>query len=120
MKINKIFNSHTNDKNAINNWTITHFSFWVVIGLYYKHKYLQIFILSILWELFEIYFYGINHETMVNRIIDIIFNMFGYYIGSQLPIKMYNSVIIITMWLISWIISMKTSNNINKSFYNII
>ena len=120
MKLSQIFNSHTNNNNALNSWTITHFLFWVIIGLYYKHKYLQMFIVSILFEIFEIYYYGIGHETNVNIITDIISNMFGYYIGSQLPIKLYNLVIIITIWLISWIISIKENSNINKSFYNII
>ncbi len=123
LDIDKICKSHLNKKkgkNSINLWSITHFLLFVVFGLYYKHKYLQLFIVSIIYELFEIYNLGINHESNMNMIMDILFNMSGYYIGSQLSTTRYNSVIIIIMWLISYILSNKDYNRIDKSFYGII
>lgn len=111
LEIDKICKSHQNkknSKNSINLWSIIHFLLFTIFGLYYKHKYLQIFIASIIFEIFEIYYYGINHESYLNMITDILFNMSGYYIGSQLSATRYNSVILITMWLVSLYINIKS------------
>ena len=120
LQVGKLFKSPKNDKNSINIWTITHFLLFVVIGLFYKHNYLQLFIASIIFEIYEIYYFGIHHETYLNRIMDVIFNMTGYYIGSYLLITRSNSVIIITIWLVSLILSYKNYLGIDKSFYGII
>ena len=82
-------------------WSITHFFFWVNVGLYFKYSYLVIFIVSLLWEFIEIILYGFGHETIPNTIMDIIFNMLGFYIGFQLVLTIPNALICLVIWGIS-------------------
>jgi hypothetical protein len=80
---------------------ISHFLFYVVIGIIYPNQYLLAFMLSIVWELFEILIvtndtlYNLTskywiipevywNETLANKGIDIICNMTGYALGSMI------------------------------------
>jgi hypothetical protein len=81
---------------------IIHFLIYLFFGILIKNKYKLVFILSILWEVFEyivanieftknllVTYWPINikywNETNVfNKLFDLIFNMMGYYIGNQI------------------------------------
>lgn len=73
-------------------YTITHFLIYFVISLYYKNKWVEIIILSIIWEIFEmllnigydkILHLGSDYwdEIPMNKVIDIVFNLLGYGAG---------------------------------------
>jgi|LakMenEpi03Aug12_release.lakeMendotaPanAssembly.Ray.scaffolds.fasta_scaffold1058811_2 hypothetical protein len=81
--------------------TIAHFIQWFIIGIIFPKRYVLAFILGIIWELFEIFivenktmynfvknnwFISENYwnETMTNKGIDIVTNMLGYIIGSNI------------------------------------
>ncbi len=79
---------------------INHFLLYFIIGLYYPNKYLMILIISLVWEVFEYILtknktlYNITknfwifpekywNENIYNKIIDLICNFIGYYVGSN-------------------------------------
>ena len=81
--------------------SIGHFLLYFLIGLYWKHKYAAILVVSIIWELFEkiivsyeftrslvedYWFIPIRYidDTLDHSITDIVINMIGYTIGSSL------------------------------------
>ena len=81
--------------------SIGHFTLYFVIGLFWKHKYIIILVLGILWEIIEhilinneytksllVWFWPIPekyiNDTFDHSITDIIINMIGYTIGSNL------------------------------------
>ena len=82
--------------------SIIHFLIYFFIGLYWKGHYEIIFIIGVLWEIFE--YYMVNnkktkqllyklwpipekywYDSFEHSIIDIAINMLGYYVGNQLP-----------------------------------
>ena len=81
--------------------SFNHFMIYFLIGLKFKNYYKLIFILSILWEIFEYTIsyidytrefmikywmvdqYYWNEKNIVNKLFDVIFNMLGYFIGNQ-------------------------------------
>jgi hypothetical protein len=81
--------------------TIVHFVQWFIIGIIFPKRYVLAFILGIIWEIFEIFivenktmynfvknnwFISENYwnETMTNKGIDLVMNMLGYIIGSNI------------------------------------
>ncbi len=80
---------------------INHFALYCMLGLIYPDKYIIVLIISIIWELFE-YIISYNkklntivkkywfvperywNEIKINKIIDLIVNFLGYYVGSLL------------------------------------
>jgi len=81
--------------------SIIHFILYFLLGLYYKNNYLFVLVIGIVWELFEkvlvsnpysryilkeYWFIPIEYidDTFDHSIIDIIMNMIGYYIGSNI------------------------------------
>ena len=81
--------------------TITHFVFNFILGLYIKNKYITIFVLGVLWELFEYNIANNNNnikkllikywpipekywaeKNIFNKVLDVIFNMLGYHLGN--------------------------------------
>ena len=82
--------------------SIIHLFIYLFLGILIKNKYKLVLILSILWEVFEyivanieytknllINYWPINikywNETnILNKLLDLIFNMIGYYIGNQI------------------------------------
>jgi len=86
---------------------ISHFLFYLFLGFYYPNKYYIALILSILWEIFEsiivyndILYYLTKkywvvpekywNENMFNKILDIILNLFGYYLGTMIKLNIKN------------------------------
>lgn len=78
---------------------INHFILYFIFGYYYPNNYILVLILSILWELFEIfvtswdYTYSILKEKWVvperywnekplHKVFDILVNLLGYTVGS--------------------------------------
>ena len=82
--------------------SLLHFINFFIFGLFYKKKYKLAFILGIIWEIFE---YGIvnypqtrhyikkywpipqkywDETHMLNPVLDIFFNMLGYYLANLL------------------------------------
>jgi hypothetical protein len=64
-------------------WTIGHIFFWGLTGYICEFQPKFIFILSILWELFEIILGKLN-LPFAGRITDVFMNMIGYLIGYTL------------------------------------
>jgi hypothetical protein len=86
--------SQTFDINHFN-----HLFLYIIFGIIFFKKYLLAFIISILWAYFEILIIRIKplynltkkywivpekywNETHINKLIDIIINMIGFFIGS--------------------------------------
>jgi len=83
--------------------SVVHFLLYFFLGLYWKHRYAIVLLLSIVWEITE--YLLINNEytrlllrywiipelyindTLEHSITDICINMIGYTIGSNLGIN---------------------------------
>ena len=87
--------------NYIDNLSIVHFLIYLVLGILVKDKYKLILVVSILWEVIEYILSNIQYtkdllikywpipekywnEKINNKILDIMINMLGYYIGNNL------------------------------------
>ncbi len=87
--------------NYIDNLSIVHFLIYLVLGILVKDKYKLILVVSILWEVSEYMLSNIKYtrdllikywpipekywnEKIDNKVLDIMINMLGYYIGNQL------------------------------------
>mgnify|MGYP001225861047 FL=1 len=81
--------------------SLFHFLLYLFLGYYIKHKYLLALLLGILWEIFEknivtneytrnlleeYWFIPIDYidDTFEHSVTDIIINMIGYTIGSNI------------------------------------
>ena len=80
------------DDHIITIYSIYHFLIYFIIALFYPNKWILILIISILWEILEIFlnfgnknilFVGSDYwdEIPINKIVDIIFNLAGYGAG---------------------------------------
>lgn len=85
--------------------SLVHFIQYLVFGLFFKDKYLYVIIASFLWEIFEYYSTRNNtiknllikywpiprkyweEKNILNRFLDIKFNLIGYTIGNMIDIK---------------------------------
>jgi len=70
------------ENGTIKIWTIGHFLVYFFIGLYVPGLYIEIFIVSIIYEWFE---YAVGHGSKF--IVDTTANMAGYILGSQLSMN---------------------------------
>ena len=89
-------------KGIIDRMSIIHFIIYMIFGLLVKNKYEVALLIGIIWELFE---YTItkwdysrellkqnwpipekywNEKNIFNKLFDLVFNMFGYYIGNKI------------------------------------
>ena len=82
----------------INEYTFYHFVLYLIFGIIIKNKYKLFLIIGIIWEIFEYIFSGNKfffkllgkeyfNKSYINKIIDIIFNILGYYIGNKIKIN---------------------------------
>ncbi len=75
-----------------NEYTILHLIIYIIIGYYYPNKWIFIIIISFLWEIIEYILdkykmCSFCEEIIMNKIIDIIFNLLGYYLGNIIAFK---------------------------------
>ncbi len=63
-------------------WTVGHFVVYFFMGLYVPGLYVEIFVISVIFECFE---YMVGHKSKF--IVDSIVNMAGYILGSQLSLN---------------------------------
>ena len=88
-------------------YSIFHFIYYFIYGLYFKNKYVLAFILGILWEIFEYILANINYtkellikyfpvpqkywaeKNIFNKVFDLIFNMIGYHLGNISKFKLF-------------------------------
>jgi hypothetical protein len=87
--------------NNIDIFHINHLLLWIILGILFPNKYIYAFVLSILWEIFEILLVKIKflykltkkywvvdetywNEIYMNKSFDIVLNMTGYVIGSNI------------------------------------
>ena len=69
----------------LNLYSIGHFLQWFLIGHFLLNNWYIFFILSIGWELLEIILpYKFAAETYDNKILDIIINYLGFYLGNYI------------------------------------
>ena len=93
-----------NQNKPIDILSLSHLITWVVIGYFLPNYYLYALLVGILWELFEYMIVKVDvlynltkkywfvpekywNEKIYNKILDLIINMIGYYIGSHLLLK---------------------------------
>ena len=68
-------------------WHVSHFILWLIIGILVPSNYLVVFVISVSWELFEHFVFRKYRKCTsftCGRFEDIILNMLGYTLGSQL------------------------------------
>ena len=69
-------------------WHVLHFILWLIIGMILPHKYILALITGIGWDYLEHYFFKYKFKwcdkPFCGRREDILLNMSGYIIGSQL------------------------------------
>jgi len=69
----------------LNIWSLGHFIQWTFIGRFFLRNWWIFFILSIGWEILELYLpYEFVKETWDNKISDIVVNTIGFYLGNRL------------------------------------
>ena len=81
-KLDGIFNN-----GCIDIFHVSHFLFWMLIGLHIPNKFILILIISICWETFEHFLFKYDNscdDIFCGRVEDIFLNISGYFIGSCL------------------------------------
>jgi len=68
-------------------WHVSHFVMWFIIGILVPHKYIEVLIISIIWEYYEHYCFKYKVQLCTSeycgRYEDIVLNVSGYIIGSH-------------------------------------
>ena len=71
----------------VNLYSVAHFFIWFVSGRYIFTHWWVFLLLSIGWEILEIYLpYEFAVEELGNKIMDVLFNTAGFYLGTRLRI----------------------------------
>jgi hypothetical protein len=71
-------------------WHYSHILLYILIGLLYPNDYIFVFIISIIWELYEHFMFKYLvkksncNEISCLRIEDVLLNLLGYLIGSNI------------------------------------
>tara|TARA_B100001115_G_C15840844_1_gene421530 strand:- start:2058 stop:2303 length:246 start_codon:yes stop_codon:yes gene_type:complete len=69
----------------LNIWSIGHFLQWFVVARYVFRNWYLFFLLSLGWEIIELFLpYEFAKETFENKISDILVNFLGYFLGNYL------------------------------------
>ncbi len=74
----------------INIYSLYHLLLYLYLGFFFPNRYLQSIIIGVSWEVLEIILTILlkttiyYKESLINRIIDIIINIIGYYLGNVL------------------------------------
>lgn len=65
-----------------NYYSIVHFMIWFIYGKYFKKNWPLFFLLSLGWEILELFIpFSFAIETTKNKIADIFINIIGYKFG---------------------------------------
>ena len=68
--------------NSINHYSVIHFFQYAVVSIIKFFNVWHIIIISILWEIFELYtHFEWGRESWLNKFCDLIFNVTGFYFG---------------------------------------
>jgi len=71
--------------NSINRYSLIHFFQYAVLAYFKFLKLWHIAVISIVWEIFELYtHFEWGRESWLNKFCDIIFNVLGFYTGRAL------------------------------------
>ncbi len=71
--------------NSINHYSLIHFFQYAVLAYFKFLKLWHIAVISIVWEIFELYtHFEWGRESWLNKFCDIIFNVLGFYTGRAL------------------------------------
>lgn len=69
----------------LNLWSLGHFVQWTLVGRFIPMRWGLFFVLSIGWEVLELYLpYEFASEQWSNKISDVIVNCAGFAIGRQM------------------------------------
>ena len=78
----------------VNLYSVSHFFIWFFSGRYIFQSWKLFFLLSIGWEILELYLpYEFAVEEFGNKCMDVVFNTVGFYLGNRLRIDTYGGQI---------------------------
>jgi len=67
----------------INIFSIGHFFQWLLIGYFLLSNWSAFFILSLAWEILELFLpFKFAIESNLNKLSDVFFNCMGFYLGN--------------------------------------
>jgi len=71
----------------LNLWSVGHLLQWTVIGRFFLKNWYIFLLLSIGWEVLELYLpYEFAKESWYNKISDVFVNIAGFWIGNRIRI----------------------------------
>ena len=72
----------------VNLYSVSHFFIWFYASRYIFQSWRLFFFLSIGWEVLELYLpFEFAVEEFGNKIMDLIFNTIGFYLGNRIRIE---------------------------------
>ena len=90
----KLFSFHRPSSlfnSAINHYSIVHFFQYAALSFLKFFKLVHILIISIIWEIFELYtHFEWGRESWMNKVFDIGFNIAGFQFGRRISINLLN------------------------------
>ena len=76
---------------AINHYSIVHFFQYTALSFLKFFKLVHILIISIIWEIFELYtHFEWGRESWMNKVFDIGFNIAGFQFGRKISVNLLN------------------------------
>jgi glycopeptide antibiotics resistance protein len=73
----------------LNLWSLGHFIQWSFVGRFLLKNWYLFLVLSIGWEVLELYLpYEFAKETWENKISDIFVNILGFWLGKRIRIEL--------------------------------
>ena len=73
----------------LNLWSLGHFIQWSFVGRFLLKNWYIFLVLSIGWEVLELYLpYEFAKETWENKISDIFVNILGFWLGKRIRIEL--------------------------------
>ena len=73
----------------LNLWSLGHFIQWSFVGRFILKNWFIFLVLSIGWEVLELYLpYEFAKETWENKISDIFVNILGFWLGKRIRIEL--------------------------------
>ena len=76
----------------VNLYSVSHFFIWFYASRYFFQSWRLFFLLSIGWEILELYLpFEFAVEEFGNKIMDLVFNTIGFYLGNRIRIELPQS-----------------------------